>query len=130
MYEENELSDDIDILGPNPQGQFIVTESGQFSLLLFSAEGRRLGPRTKADGAEPNGLIEAIAYFGTYTVQACVLTLEISHCLFRSCDRSARRASISFVNDRLILTSAVLDSLTGSFYSGLMWNRVDIISGR
>jgi Lipocalin-like domain len=129
MYEEDELSDDIDILGPDPQGQFIATESGQFSLLLFSAAGRRMSPRTNA-GAEPSGLTEAIAYFGTYTLQNCLLNLQISHCLFRGCDQSNRRASVSFVNDTMHLTSAVLDTLTGSFYSRLTWHRARMVSGR
>lgn len=78
----------------------------------------------------PSGLMEAIAYFGTYKIQGCLLTLEINYCLYRSCDKSDRRASISFVDEKLLLTSAVLESLTGSFYSSLMWHRTDIVSGR
>lgn len=130
LYEEDEASDDLAMFGTDPQGQFIATESGQFSFLLFSGEGRRFSPRTTASRVETGGIMEAITYYGTYTLQEGTLTLRIIHCLFKSCDKSTRTASVSFVNDSLVFTSAVLDSLTGSFYSRLVWQRVDIVGAR
>jgi hypothetical protein len=127
MYEENEGGEDIAVFGSDPQGKFIATSGGQFSLQIVSREGRRLGANrnviTVSDGGDR--LREALGYFGTYSLDQAgkTLNLRVSYCLVRSCDQSSRKASIEFVGDELIFTSTLQGTPTGSFYSRLVWAR-------
>lgn len=132
VYEENAGGEDIDVFGTDPQGQFIATDAGHFSFQIISREGRRLGANQQvtrvsetnglSDGA---GLRDALAYFGRYSLdqESGTLTLRVTYCLLRSCDKTVRKASIAFEGDKLVLTSASDPSPTGSFYSRLVWRR-------
>jgi hypothetical protein len=127
IYEEDESGEDIDIFGTNPQGQFIATSSGQFSFQIVSGDGRRLAARQQVVTVSEArvGLREALTYFGTYSLdeRTGALNFHISYCLFRSCDGTTRKASVEFVDGKLVFTSVVEPSPTGSFYSRLIWAR-------
>ena len=126
FYEENEGGEDTAIFGTDPRGQFIATSAQQFSFQIISADGRRLGAnRQVVSVCESSGLQEALVYFGTYALDEArgTLNLHITYCLFRSCDKTRRSASVEFVDDKLVFTSAFWPSPTGSFYSRLVWQR-------
>jgi hypothetical protein len=127
LYEENESGEDIAVFGTNPEGEFIASSSGHFSFQIVSGEGRQLGRDKQVITVRESGsgLREALAYFGTYSLDETksTLTLQTRYCLFRSCDHTSRKTSVEIIDGYLVFTSVLGPSPTGSFYSRLRWRQ-------
>jgi len=126
IYEEDSGGEDIDQFGIAPKGQLIVDGRGHFSLQIMSQGGRRYSSRDRPAPVHVNALVEAMSYFGAYYLDPHhnKLILHASHCLFRSCDKTNRSASVKIRGNEMELVSAVELSLTGAHYSRTVWRRV------
>jgi hypothetical protein len=127
IYEENAGGYDIDQFGLAPRGLFMVDRQGNYSFQIMSNDGRRLSAATPPAvvPVRGDGLLEAMTYFGAYSIDEAKrrLTLHVTHCLFRSCDRTDRTAELKIRGDMLELTSAVEPSPTGAASSYTVWKR-------
>jgi hypothetical protein len=106
---------------------FVADQAGNFSLQIPNNRERRLlaSMPPAVVLARPDGLIEAEACFGSYSLDAASrrLTLRVTDCLFLGCDRLDRTADVKIDGDVMEITSAAEPSLTGAFYSYSKWQR-------
>jgi Lipocalin-like domain len=127
IYEENAGGEDIDQFGADPTGRFMADRRGNFSFQIMSDDGRAYSANTRSTVVKvrSEGILEAMTYFGTYRVDEAKhkLTLQVTHCLFRSCDGTDRTAELKILGDTMTLTSAFESSATGAPYSHTEWKR-------
>jgi len=128
IYEEDVTGVGIVQFGNRPKGLFMADWQGNFSFQVMGDDELREGQKAGSpDGSTPSpGILEAMIYFGTYTLdeQDRELSLHLATCLFRSCSKTDRTTEISIRGDTMDLVSAVKASPTGAFYSHMVWKRV------
>ncbi len=128
IYEEDVTGVSIVQFGNSPTGLFLADWQGNFSFQVMGDDERRDGRKAGSpDGSTPSpGILEAMIYFGTYTLdeQDRQLSLHLATCLFRSCSQIDRTTEISIRGDTMDLVSALKASPTGAFYSHMVWKRL------
>lgn len=105
----------------------MADRQGNFSFQIMSNSGRRYA----ASGGSPAGmtrsarLVDAMTFFGTYAVdqQDHKLKLQVTTCLYRSCDKTDRTAELRIRGNTMEFISAAETSPTGAHYSHLVWKR-------
>jgi hypothetical protein len=124
IYEEDSYGDEINQFGDESSGQFITDEEGNFSFQILSSSGRRYAAKAPSCVGS-SGLIDAVTYFGTYSVnrQSAKLVLHVDNCLFRECDKTNRIITINFRDDTMEWVSSAEPSATGAFYNRMLWRR-------
>jgi hypothetical protein len=124
IYEEDEQGYEVNQFGDGVIGEVIVGKGDNFSLQIMSPSARRYTPRSPSCVAAA-GLVDAITYFGTYSIdsQTKKLTLHIENCLFRKCDGTNPTISINILDDKMEWISAGVPSATGAAYSDIVWRR-------
>ena len=124
IYEEDDRGYELNEFEDGAIGDLIVGRGNNFSLQIFSPAARRYTPKG-ASCVSAAGLIDAITYFGTYSIDARnqKLTLHIDKCLFRKCDRMNSTISLNILDDTMDWISAGEPSPTGAAYSHIVWQR-------
>ncbi len=127
IFEQDAGAEDIAQFGPGQKGLFMADRQGNFSFQIMSSSGRRYA----ASGGSSAGmmksarLVDAMTYFGTYAVdqQDHKLTLQVTTCLYRSCDKTERTAELRIRGNTMEFISAAEMSPTGAHYSHIVWKR-------
>jgi hypothetical protein len=127
LYDEREDGTSLSTFGTGSNGRFMLDARGSFSMQIVAPPHRQMSSgretSTVGDKAEVHGVL---AYFGTSSVDELdhTLTLHIEHGLNQTWDQSDWKASYQLIGDKLELTSTLVSSPTGSFYSHSVWRRV------
>jgi len=109
-----------DLYGPNPQGQFMFSRDGHFSIFLVARDGRlKFASNNRTAGtAEENKAAVAgfLGEFGTYTINpdGKSITLHIAASSFPNWDSTHQRRDIQFSGDEMKIMVAAASTGTGS----------------
>jgi len=116
----------VDLYGPNPQGQFIFTADGLYSINIMRPGRPKFASNNRTAGtADENKQAMAgyIANFGTYAIAADgTLTLHIVGCSFPNWDGAEQKRQIQIKGDELTWKNATPS--TGSGNVVIMLKRV------
>lgn len=130
IYEEDAGGEEIDRFEGDATGQLMLDRNGNFSLQIMNLSARRQSatPAQSARSAPcvaSSGLIDAMAYFGTYLFDPLAgrLTLRVERCLFKECDLVEQIITIS-INGRVMEWISIdVFSTSGAYYRQLVWQR-------
>jgi hypothetical protein len=108
----------IDLYGPNPQGQTIFTRDGHFSTNIMRPGRAKFASNNRTAGtADENkeAMAGYIANFGTYAIAADgTLTLHIVGCSFPNWDGAEQKRRITIKGDELKWENATPSTGSGS----------------
>ena len=115
-----------DLYGPNPQGQFIFTRDGHFSLFIVRPGRPKFASNNRTAGTpEENkeAMAGFISEFGTYTINSdgSSVTLHIVACSFPNWEATDQERRVQITGDELKV--AVPKASTGSGSSVIVLRR-------
>ena len=115
-----------DLYGPNPQGQFIFTRDGHFSLFIVRPGRPKFASNSRTTGtSEENkeAMAGFISEFGTYTINSdgSSVTLHIVACSFPNWEATDQERRVQITGDEMKV--AVPKASTGSGSSVIMLKR-------
>ena len=125
IYEENDGGEDLDRWGSRPTGHFIADASGHFLFQLVGRDAIKVAGAASLRSAGSDR--EALAYAGRYQFDRAqgVIKLSIDDAALPDWDGTHPTASITIEGNRLEFVSSAETSPSGSFYSHLVWKRVN-----
>ena len=116
-----------DLYGPNPQGQFIFTRDGHFSLFIVRPGRPKFASNSRTTGtSEENkeAMAGFISEFGTYTINSDgSVTLHIVACSFPNWEATDQERRVQITGDEMKV--AVPKASTGSGSSVIMLKRAE-----
>ncbi|MGA8481705.1 MAG: lipocalin-like domain-containing protein [Chthoniobacterales bacterium] len=122
VYDQTEDGTKHDLWGPNVKGVVMFDGNGRFSFQIIAAD------RPKSEGTSSRTPIgQAVAYFGTYTVDetAKTLTYHIERATFPQWDGIDRTANIASAteNEFSQMSAPVQDPSLGTYIPHLNFKR-------
>jgi hypothetical protein len=124
IYEEDAGGEEVNRFEGDAKGQLIADENGNFSLQIMNLGARRYSA-TPAPCVDSSGLIDAMAYFGTYFLDSTGerLTLRVERCLFKECDLIDQVITSRINGNVMEWISFDAFSTTGAYYRQFVWQR-------
>ncbi|CAE6785413.1 MULTISPECIES: lipocalin-like domain-containing protein [Paraburkholderia] len=117
---------EVELLGPHPQGQLIFGNDGRYVLLVLSSDLPKFTSGERQQGtAEENAKIArgSVAHFGTYTVDpaARIIVFHIQKSSFPNWDADVQRRPFTLDGDRL---TYITPGAFGYGSSKVVWQRI------
>jgi hypothetical protein len=117
---------EVELLGPHPQGQLIFGNDGRYVLLVLSSDLPKFvsGDRQQSTPEENAKIARGnVAHFGTYTVDAAaqVIVFHIQKSTFPNWDAEVQRRPFTLDGDRL---TYITPGAFGYGSSKVVWQRV------
>lgn len=117
---------EVELLGPHPQGQLILGNDGRYVLLVLSSDLPKFasGDRQQSTPQENATIARGnVAHFGTYTVDpaAKVIVFHIQKSTFPNWDADVQRRPFTLDGDRL---TYITPGAFGYGSSKVVWQRI------
>jgi hypothetical protein len=117
---------EVELLGPHPQGQLVFGNDGRYVLLVLSSDLPKFTSGERQQGtAEENAKIArgSVAHFGTYTVDpaARIIVFHIQKSTFPNWDADVQRRPFTLDGDRL---TYITPGAFGYGSSKVVWQRI------
>lgn len=127
LYEENDSGEELDRWGDKPTGRFIADAVGHFSFQLVGREAIRVGTTESSPKCSSRTDRESLAYTGAYLIdrEQDRMKLHIEDATSAQWDQTHASVGIAVGPDHLEFVSSGETSLTGAFYSHLMFRRAN-----
>ena len=117
---------EVELLGPHPQGQLVFGSDGRYVLLVLSSDLPKFTSGERQQGtAEENANIArgSVAHFGTYSVDpaARIIVFHIQKSTFPNWDADVQRRPFTLDGDRL---TYITPGAFGYGSSKVVWQRI------
>ncbi|KAE8759123.1 MULTISPECIES: lipocalin-like domain-containing protein [Paraburkholderia] len=117
---------EVELLGPHPQGQLVFGSDGRYVLLVLNSDLPKFASGERQQGtAEENAKIArgSVAHFGTYTVDpaARIIVFHIQKSTFPNWDADVQRRPFTLDGDRL---TYITPGAFGYGSSKVVWQRI------
>ncbi|MGF6992730.1 lipocalin-like domain-containing protein [Paraburkholderia sp. GAS32] len=117
---------EVELLGPHPQGQLVFGSDGRYVLLVLSSDLPKFTSGERQQGtAEENAKIArgSVAHFGTYSVDpaARIIVFHIQKSTFPNWDADVQRRPFTLDGDRL---TYITPGAFGYGSSKVVWQRI------